>query len=82
MDGRWVFEDEDGNEDDDGNPHVVLSDGRKSIDYEGCDWKENPADCVLKLTQHEQYNPETHEIVEFEDGSDSYWYVLVEKQNG
>jgi len=78
MDGRWVFEDSKGNELDE--PYIRFADGRKSIAYEGCDWRENPGDCVLHLTEDSCYNPKKHEIVSFEDGSDSYWYAIVNRR--
>lgn len=76
MNGRWVYEDENGKEIE---PYFITQDGRKSIDLSSCDWKENPAQCVVDLCNHPLFNNTTHEIVECEDGSDNYLFVLVER---
>ena len=48
-------------------------------DYDGCDWKENPAKILVKLTKRlmKVYSEKTHEIVEISDGSDTLWYGII-----
>ncbi len=69
----WVFEEEDGIEE---PQYMLLSDGRKTVEADGCDWKENPATPILRLTKLLKKYPD-HEIVEISDGSDTLWYGIV-----
>lgn len=76
MNGRWVYEDENGKEIE---PYFITEDGRKSIALSGCDWREEQYPSIMKLVNHPDFNNQTHEIVECEDGSDSYLFALVER---
>jgi hypothetical protein len=71
FEGDWVGE----NEDDMGE--LVLKDGRKVIDFEGCDWKENPAKILTKLARKLAKLGDTYDIVEIADGSDTLWFGIV-----
>jgi hypothetical protein len=55
-----------------------LSDGRKVIEYDGCDWKENPGDILVKLAKRlVKLGTDDHELLEIADGSDTLWYGIV-----
>ena len=51
-------------------------------DFDGCDWKENPAKIVNKLTKRicKKYSHDTHELVEVSDGSDALWYAIIPRK--
>lgn len=54
--------------------HFLLEDGRKTIHFDGCDWKENPFLTLLRL---EKLVKKGQEIVEIADGSDTIWFGIV-----
>lgn len=72
---EWIFEEIDGIEEPLG---MVLSDGRKTVEYDGCDWKESPRKALNRLTKLLKKYP-NHEIVEIADGSDTLWFGIVKE---
>lgn len=74
VEGEWKYD-----ESDDSDPgELTLADGRKVIEYDGCDWKENPGRLIVKLTKKlTKLGADTHELLEIADGSDTLWYGIV-----
>ena len=55
-------------------PAFKMEDGTIITEFDGCDWKENPANAIVKLTKKAK---KSDEIVELEDGSDTLWYGIL-----
>ena len=73
VEGDWIF-----NEDDDTDEgKLVLSDGREVLHCDGCDWKENPGEILVKLARKLAKLGDQYDIVEIADGSDTLWYGIV-----
>lgn len=51
-----------------------TEDGVVIKEFDGCDWKENPADLIVKLAKKVRKGDE---IVELADGSDTLWYGIL-----
>lgn len=54
-----------------------LDDGREVVEYDGCDWKENPGDILVGLAKKLARLGDNFELVEIFDGSDTLWYGIV-----
>jgi hypothetical protein len=55
----------------------VMKDGTLIDEFDGCDWKENPAKNLIKLTRKLKKGDE---LVEMADGSDMLWYGILRKK--
>ncbi len=63
--------------DEDAEPQLVLEDGRVCIEYDGCDWKENPSQTIIELSKRVKKG---QELVEISDGSDTLWFGIVKSR--
>lgn len=71
--GQWP-DTEDCSDDD----QLTLDDGRGTVDLDGCDWKENPTEVLVRLTAKlKQLGEDKYELVQIDDGSDTLWYGIV-----
>jgi hypothetical protein len=58
--------------------HLTLTDGRTTVELDGCDWKDNPVDILVRLTARlRELGEDRYELVEIADGSDTLWYGIV-----
>lgn len=57
---------------------LVLDNGSELVEYDGCDWKDNPTNILVKLTTKlNELGEDKHELVEISDGSDTLWFGII-----